>query len=376
MNSSSFSVIPSTDVSPTPVQLTQSAKAQRGDRAQQSARQGRSAWRGLRVRWAALGVVGLLTAACGSKVSSEGPASSQTHWLSTCTSDAQCGDLACLCGICTSVCAANSACNSLGSHAVCAPGATACESAVAQSLCLKACDTDQECGSSLSCRDGACAPGEDPGVGSDASTPNDVDAGANASASASQVTNASASQTISPGPSASITPSASTSQDAGGGQDAGDSGPRRQPDGANCDVNADCESGSCEGMGCGPAEGTCQAKDRACTDDIRAYCGCDGKTLIGGSSCAGGRFEYEGECRTGSAAPGDACDVDADCESGICQGQGCGPGQGVCSSLNPICKPALIELCDCSGETVWGGFGDCPGIRYEFAGACDEQAPQ
>lgn len=69
------------------------------------------------------------------------------------------------------------------------------------------------------------------------------------------------------------------------------------PDGARCLAAADCASGICEGLGCGDdAPGTCAPAARACTKDLRTYCGCDGQTFRGSGSCPGKRFSARAAC--------------------------------------------------------------------------------
>lgn len=68
-------------------------------------------------------------------------------------------------------------------------------------------------------------------------------------------------------------------------------------DGEPCLTAAECGSGICEGEGCGPdTPGTCAPRNRACTRDLRAYCGCDGVTFRTSGSCPGRRFAARGEC--------------------------------------------------------------------------------
>jgi hypothetical protein len=65
----------------------------------------------------------------------------------------------------------------------------------------------------------------------------------------------------------------------------------------SCLTGADCESGVCEGMGCGDDQpGRCVTEDRRCTRDYAAYCGCDGQTFHGSGSCPGARYSAKGEC--------------------------------------------------------------------------------
>jgi hypothetical protein len=68
-------------------------------------------------------------------------------------------------------------------------------------------------------------------------------------------------------------------------------------EGAACDTAAQCASGVCEGRGCGAQEkGVCVSQNRACTRDLRSYCGCDGQTFQSSGSCPGRRYAHEGEC--------------------------------------------------------------------------------
>lgn len=63
-----------------------------------------------------------------------------------------------------------------------------------------------------------------------------------------------------------------------------------------CTEHTDCESGICEGLGCGPDEGRCALADRMCTFDYVPYCGCDGVTFQASGSCPGERFSARGPC--------------------------------------------------------------------------------
>jgi len=68
--------------------------------------------------------------------------------------------------------------------------------------------------------------------------------------------------------------------------------------GSECLTAADCTSGVCEGHGCGDEQpGTCMAKDRICTTDLRQYCGCDGQSFGGSSTCPGRRYKAGGACK-------------------------------------------------------------------------------
>jgi hypothetical protein len=68
-------------------------------------------------------------------------------------------------------------------------------------------------------------------------------------------------------------------------------------------------------------------------------------------------------------APGAACDEAAECASGICEGQGCGPGEGVCRASDRMCTQDLRPYCGCDGQT-FSASGGCPGKRYSARGGC------
>lgn len=65
---------------------------------------------------------------------------------------------------------------------------------------------------------------------------------------------------------------------------------------AECRKSADCPSGQvcAGGAGC-EAKWTCQAP-RPCTKDLREFCGCDGKTFRGSSTCPGKKYKKTGAC--------------------------------------------------------------------------------
>ncbi len=68
-------------------------------------------------------------------------------------------------------------------------------------------------------------------------------------------------------------------------------------DGQSCTTSGQCASGVCEGEGCGPDQpGFCVPAQRACTRDLRAYCGCDGATFNTSGSCPGRRYAHKEGC--------------------------------------------------------------------------------
>jgi hypothetical protein len=84
----------------------------------------------------------------------------------------------------------------------------------------------------------------------------------------------------------------------GGGGSVSGADPRGRPDGATCLAAADCASGICEGEGCtDDRPGRCAPKSRACTRDLRQYCGCDGQTFGASGSCPGRRYAATGTCK-------------------------------------------------------------------------------
>ncbi|MGN6110494.1 MAG: hypothetical protein ACTHU0_35650 [Kofleriaceae bacterium] len=72
----------------------------------------------------------------------------------------------------------------------------------------------------------------------------------------------------------------------------------RRPDGGSCLQGDDCKSGVCEGFGCGEeTPGKCVPQARACTKDLREYCGCDGKLFLAPGNCPGVRYAPQRACR-------------------------------------------------------------------------------
>lgn len=75
-------------------------------------------------------------------------------------------------------------------------------------------------------------------------------------------------------------------------------------DGSACLESSDCASGICEGEGCGDdTPGVCAPAGRACTRDLRPYCGCDGETFRTSGSCPGKRFAFRGMCEGDAGKP-------------------------------------------------------------------------
>lgn len=155
----------------------------------------------------------------------------------------------------------------------------------------------------------------------------------------------------------------------------------QRADGERCTTGTDCVSGVCEGQGCGDAQpGTCAPAQRACTKDLRPYCGCDGTTFHASGSCPGRRYQAEGECPTATPTPpplradGESCFEANQCASGVCEGQGCGELQpGTCAPAQRACTRDLRPYCGCDGKT-FRTSGSCPGRRYHAKGECPTAA--
>lgn len=159
--------------------------------------------------------------------------------------------------------------------------------------------------------------------------------------------------------------SAPVGDEAPAGQD--DGAPAKGGDGAACNTHDDCEGGVCEGEGCGDNEGKCADKQRMCTRDLQPYCGCDGKVFKSSGSCPGERFKHKGLCvgEPGKPRPDGAdCLTASDCQSGICEGPGCGDDNpGKCAEKSRPCTKDLRTYCGCDGK-IFKTSGSCPGRRY------------
>jgi hypothetical protein len=360
----------------------------------------------------------LLLTACGARVEAEGnPASSQTHWLQGCDSASECGGLECLCGVCTKSCEDNAECSSLGESSVCTSLGASCEGNE-QSVCSKECDENRDCGDEQACTDGVCHPsvasvapsstvqpvssGPVPS-GSDAGTPPVDSTPSNPSYALGHAcadddeceSGACRTETCFDEDAVCVAvgvdlecntvvveycgcdgvtfEGASGGYGCAGGRYAyvGACGNQLQPAGASCNVHEDCESGTCEGVGCGAFEGKCAEADRACEDDLRNFCDCDGNMFWGRSGCPGDRYTEDLECPY-KAADGDTCEDHDDCASGICEGEGCDvPGR--CVAANRLCTDDLVPFCGCDGMVFYGS-SSCPEGRYDDALAC--QAPE
>ena len=72
---------------------------------------------GLTISVVAFGTM-IAAASCGKTTDGT---DSNTHWMDSCDGDTDCGNLSCLCGVCTKKCTGESSCDELGSDATCSP---------------------------------------------------------------------------------------------------------------------------------------------------------------------------------------------------------------------------------------------------------------
>jgi hypothetical protein len=75
------------------------------------------------------------------------------------------------------------------------------------------------------------------------------------------------------------------------------------------------------------------------------------------------------------STPSGTCLSNADCNGGVCEGEGCGDDQpGTCKPADRMCTRDSRPYCGCDGQT-FRGSGTCPGQRYAHAGECAPAGP-
>ncbi len=84
----------------------------------------------------------------------------------------------------------------------------------------------------------------------------------------------------------------------------------------------------------------------------------------------------------GDLVDGGACLRPSDCQSGVCEGQGCtDDAPGVCVPRVRACTKDLRTYCACAWDEAkddkgqFYGSGSCPDRRYAFKGDCPLEAP-
>jgi len=73
------------------------------------------------------------------------------------------------------------------------------------------------------------------------------------------------------------------------------------------------------------------------------------------------------------APAGGACTTNADCDRGVCEGEGCGEMTGKCAPTERMCTRDLQTYCGCDG-IEFSGSGSCPGARFSKRGRCEAGA--
>jgi hypothetical protein len=107
----------------------------------------------------ALGCTLSLCAVAGcAKVRMQAGTDGATHFLVECDADAECGELSCLCGVCSTSCSEDAQCSDLNDQATCLTG-SAMSCGAAEKSCAVECDGDADCsgsGAGARCSAGAC----------------------------------------------------------------------------------------------------------------------------------------------------------------------------------------------------------------------------
>lgn len=81
-------------------------------------------------------------------------------------------------------------------------------------------------------------------------------------------------------------------------EDGGRAASARLPAGEPCFDGGECESGVCEGEGCGTNQpGACVAAGRTCRGPEETFCACDGETFRAPRDCPGQPYAKRGTCR-------------------------------------------------------------------------------
>jgi hypothetical protein len=128
----------------------------------------------------------------------------------------------------------------------------------------------------------------------------------------------------------------------------------------SCRTGRDCPSGLCDGPpGCGVPWRCVEA--RPCTGDVTPFCGCDGMTFLGSSSCPGQPFRARGPC-TGSDGGAPSCAPQDATGDGLCDaffgfawnGRTCVSVSG-CRCVGADCGSLARDPMGCFAR-----YGSCP----------------
>lgn len=115
-----------------------------------------------------------------------------------------------------------------------------------------------------------------------------------------------------------------------------------------------------------PSRGSAATSEQASERQTECRMSCsDDEVCPSGHYCSGGICRYSEDRRIA----GDPCKTNADCESNLCSGMGCGAEiEGICIAEHVCLLTPPRELCTCDGQTIQS----CPPLRFAHYGACEE----
>jgi hypothetical protein len=309
----------------------------------------------------------------------------QTHWLTACNADAECGPLSCICGVCVAPCDGAGRCAVRGRDTECrerdaAPVVAMCAGQAPSPICLESCRGG--CPADQRCDDGVCV--VDP-EGRDAGGPNSE--GDSGGADASTVADASAAD-ASTGTDASA-PDAASASDAGVRFTCSELPAVSPQFDRSCARASDCSQVTQQVDCCGTLHVTGIRADEAerfgeaattwgqeCVD-IFPQCGCAARDAFaddGSSVPAFGVVQLpatvdcvSGTCTTAFIELTTVCGLSGltcDALTEVCVARPAGPAlQYSCQPVPPRCEQE--RSCACAGEAL------CPGTL----GPCQERGP-
>lgn len=275
-----------------------------------------------------------LVLACDQEKGGGDQTNSQTHWLSACESDADCGDagLACICEVCTVTCELPTDCTGIKEDATCAPS----DGQRASDLCTS--QAPASVGICLDpCQNGQC---EDP-------------------VSANNSNNAQ------PDPE----PDPDEARQCGG----------LRPDGevATCRADEYCHYVLEDICGWADATGMCRPLPAACDADLDPVCGCNGQTYSNEcvANADGTSISERGECQPtpqvcgGRGNPecpdGQFCRFDF---AAIC---GTADATGLCRDSPSGCDDVFAPVCGCDNQTYPNECeANAAGFSAAYEGEC------
>ena len=146
----------------------------------------------------------------------------------------------------------------------------------------------------------------------------------------------------------------------------GDAGTRACRTGSDCAANELCMGPE----GCG-VQWTCRAGPIGCTADLSPFCGCDGTTFFGSSSCPTRPFVHRGACPGPDGGPGGGsirgvqCPFGSRCQIDRCTVCSCDFVGGVQCAVSSEC------VFDAGTPVDAGAAPSCAAMSAMGEGACD-----